>query len=64
VSHYALAVIDAGLGDDDEAVSELEKAYVERAAALFIMKLEPAFVRLHGNPRFLAVARKVGVVIR
>jgi TolB-like protein/tetratricopeptide (TPR) repeat protein len=63
VSHYALALIQAGLGDDDQALTELEKAYVERAPALFVMKLEPAFVRLHSDPRFVAVARKVGLKI-
>jgi serine/threonine-protein kinase len=63
VSHYSLAVIQAGLGDDDQAISELEKAYVERAPALFVMKLEPAFARLRSDPRFIAVARKVGLTI-
>lgn len=63
VSHYALAVIQAGLGDDDQAIAELEKAYIERAPAIFVMKLEPAFARLHSDPRFVAVARKVGLTI-
>jgi serine/threonine-protein kinase len=63
VSHYALALIQAGLGDDDQALAELEKAYVERAPALFVMKLEPAFARLRSAPRFVAVARKVGLTI-
>jgi serine/threonine-protein kinase len=63
VSHYALAVIQAGLGDDDETIAELEKAYVERAPAIFVMKLEPAFARLRSDPRFVAVARKVGLTI-
>ena len=63
VSHYALAVIQAGLGDDDQAIAELEEAYVERAPALFVMKLEPAFARLRSDPRFVAVARKVGLSI-
>jgi TolB-like protein/Tfp pilus assembly protein PilF len=63
VSHYALAVIQAGLGNDDQAIAELEKAYIERAPAIFVMKLEPAFARLHSNPRFVAVARRVGLSI-
>ena len=63
VSHYALALIQAGLGDDDQALAELEKAYFERAPALFVMKLEPAFSRLRSDPRFVAVARKVGLTI-
>jgi serine/threonine protein kinase/tetratricopeptide (TPR) repeat protein len=63
VSHYALAIIQAGLGNDDQAISELEKSYIERAPAMFVMKLEPAFARLRSNPRFVAVARKVGLTI-
>ena len=63
VSHYALAIIQAGLGNDDQAIGELEKAYIERAPAMFVMKLEPAFARLHSDPRFVAVARKVGLTI-
>jgi len=63
VSHYALAVIQAGLGDDDQAIAELEKAYIERAPAIFVMKLEPAFARLRSDPRFVAVARRVGLTI-
>jgi len=63
VSHYALAIIQAGLGNDDQAIAELEKAYIERAPAIFVMKLEPAFARLHSDPRFVAVARKVGLTI-
>jgi serine/threonine protein kinase/tetratricopeptide (TPR) repeat protein len=63
VSHYALAIIQAGLGNDDQAIAELEKAYIERAPAMFVMKLEPAFARLHSDPRFVAVARKVGLTI-
>jgi hypothetical protein len=61
VSHYALAVVQAGFGDDDQTISELEKAYVERAPPLFVMKLDPAFARLRSDPRFVALARKVGL---
>jgi eukaryotic-like serine/threonine-protein kinase len=60
VSHYALAVIEAGLGHKDQVIVELEKAYVERPA-LFLMKREPAFAALHSDPRFVALVRKVGL---
>jgi hypothetical protein len=63
VSHYSLATIQAGLGNDDQAIAELEKAYIERAPAMFVMKLEPVFARLRSDPRFVAVARKVGLTI-
>lgn len=63
VSHYALAIVQAGLGDDEQAIAELQKTYIERAPALFIMKLEPAFLRLHADPRFVALSQKVGVTL-
>jgi serine/threonine protein kinase/Tfp pilus assembly protein PilF len=63
VSHYALAVILAGLGDKEQAITELEKAYTERAPGLFMIKLEPAFSGLHYDPRFVALARRVGLTI-
>jgi eukaryotic-like serine/threonine-protein kinase len=63
VSHYALAVILAGLGDKEQAITELEKAYAERAGGMFMIKLEPAFSGLHSDPRFGALARKVGLPI-
>jgi tetratricopeptide (TPR) repeat protein len=63
VSHYSLATIQAGLGNDDQAIAELEKAYTERAPAMFVMKLEPVFARLHSDPRFVAIARKIGLTI-
>jgi tetratricopeptide (TPR) repeat protein len=63
VSHYGLAVILAGLGDREQAVTELEKAYTERAPGLFMIKLEPAFSGLHSDPRFITLARKLGLAI-
>jgi serine/threonine-protein kinase len=63
VSHYGLAVILAGLGDREQAVTELEKAYTEHAPGLFMIKLEPAFSGLHSDPRFITLARKLGLAI-
>ena len=63
VSHYAMAMIQAGLGDNDHVIAELEKAYTERAPAMFMITLEPAFAGLHSDPRFVALARKVGLTI-
>jgi serine/threonine-protein kinase len=62
VSHYALAVIEAGLGDNDQVIAELEQAYLERPA-LFLVKREPAFAALHSDPRFVALVRRVGLAI-
>ena len=63
VSHYGLAVIQAGLGNKEQAITELEKAYAERVGTLFIMRLEPAFADLRSDPRFAALVQKVGLVM-
>jgi hypothetical protein len=55
-------VIHAGLGDTEQAIAELEKAYIEHTWAMYMIRVEPAFVRLHSDPRFVALVRKVGLV--
>jgi len=62
VSPYVLAVIHAGLGDADQAIAELERAYVERVWTMYMIRLEPAFAGLHSDPRFVALERKVGLI--
>ncbi|HEV7594945.1 MAG TPA: protein kinase [Gemmatimonadaceae bacterium] len=62
-SHYAMAMIHAGLGDNNHAIAELEIAYTERAPAMFMMTLEPGFAGLHTDRRFVALAHKVGLTI-
>jgi serine/threonine-protein kinase len=61
ISHYALALIQAGLGDNEEAIGELEKASAERPGGMFMIKREPAFAGLHSDPRFVALLRKVNL---
>jgi hypothetical protein len=60
-SHYALAWIEAGLGDKEQTIAELEKAYIEHAWPMFIIKVDPAFADVRTDPRFIALVRKVGL---
>ena len=62
VSHYALAMIHAGLGDNEQALAELDSAYVERAWAMFTLRVDPAFDGLRADPRFSRLLKKVGLV--
>jgi TolB-like protein/Tfp pilus assembly protein PilF len=57
-SHYSLAVVEAGLGNKDEAIADLEKASV--GGLILTIKLEPAWASLHSDPRFIALTRKMG----
>ncbi len=61
VSHYSLAVIQAGLGNTNAALAELESAYTERAWSMILLKREPAFDGLRSDARFARLARRVGL---
>ena len=56
--YYPLAVIEAGLGHNDQAIADLEKTSV--GGLILTLMLEPAWVSLHSDPRFIALSRKMG----
>ncbi|HTG95135.1 MAG TPA: protein kinase [Pyrinomonadaceae bacterium] len=56
----SLAVICAGLGERDEALSWLEKAFEERAFQMQLLQLDPRLESLRDDPRFKELVRKVG----
>jgi tetratricopeptide (TPR) repeat protein len=60
VTPYAWAVLYLGLGDKNRALDELEKAYQGGDTNyLFLLKVDPLFDDLRGNPRFEALVQKV-----
>jgi tetratricopeptide (TPR) repeat protein len=60
VSAYCFALTDLGLGNKDDALRHLEKAYEDHAGeALRYIKVEPLLDPLRGEPRFEALAQKV-----
>jgi len=61
VSHLALAMIHAGLGDNDRTLAELDSAYVERAWGMFTLRVDPTFDGLRADPRFGRLLKKVGL---
>lgn len=62
VSSFAIAVIHAGLGDKDQAFVRLEKAYEDRATDLVDLGVEPRFDNLRSDPRFIDLARRIGLI--
>src|SRR5713226_5122412 len=50
-----------GLGDKEEALADLEKAYSEHFSILTTLKVEPAFDPLRSDPRFADLLRRVGL---
>jgi serine/threonine-protein kinase len=61
VSPYHFAYVYAGLGEHERALDWLERAYEERAGALFGVKGSFLFTSLRGHPRFRALLRKMNL---
>ena len=60
VSSYSLALVYLGLGDKEEALRLLEKAYQDRSGeAVRYIKVDPSLDPLRGDPRFEALVAKV-----
>ena len=60
VPSYWFALVHAGLGEGDQALRYLERAYEERSTVLAYMQIDPRLAPLRNNPRFLALARRLG----
>lgn len=61
VSPYFRAIAALALGEREAALGLLEIALADRNSFLVLSGLEPLFVELHGEPRFLRVVEQVGV---
>lgn len=59
VSPYHFAYVYTGLGELDQAMTYLERAYEERAGGLYAIKGSFLFEQLHPHPRFQALLRKM-----
>jgi adenylate cyclase len=51
----------AGMGDVDQAIAWLEKAYEERDPAVCIVKSVPSHDYMHSEPRFQELLKKMGL---
>jgi TolB-like protein len=60
VSGYSMALMFMGLGDKEQAIDALERAYREGAGNdLFTIRVDPMLDDLRGEPRFEALAEKI-----
>jgi TolB-like protein/DNA-binding winged helix-turn-helix (wHTH) protein/Flp pilus assembly protein TadD len=57
----AMAVAYLGVGNDEAALSSLEKAYAQRSNLLTALKVEPVYDPLRDDPRFQELLRRVGL---
>jgi tetratricopeptide (TPR) repeat protein len=60
VPAYWFALVHVGLGDKEEAITWLERAYVERSTVLAYLRLDPRLEPLRGHPRFQALLQRLG----
>jgi eukaryotic-like serine/threonine-protein kinase len=61
VSPYDLALVYAGLGDKDQALDWLQRAYQERSSLLVFALREPRLAPLRSEPRFATLMREFGL---
>jgi TolB-like protein/tetratricopeptide (TPR) repeat protein len=61
VSPYALAVVLTALGDKAHAIDELEHGYDDTGFYISLIKVDPLFDDLRGDPRFEALVQKVTI---
>ncbi|MFI5251689.1 MAG: protein kinase [Bacteroidota bacterium] len=57
-----IALVYAGLDDNDKAFEWLQKAYDEQGIGLGYLKISKAWDNLHSDPRFTAMLKKIGLV--
>jgi eukaryotic-like serine/threonine-protein kinase len=60
VPAYWFALVHAGLGERDQALRYLERAYEERSTVLAYLPIDPRLASLRDDPRFIALARRLG----
>ena len=60
VSPSYVAVVYAGLRDNDATFEWLEKALDERSAALVFLRMDPQMEHLQSDPRFDELLKRLG----
>ena len=58
---YDMALIYAGLGEDERAFECLEKGYQWRDGMMILLNVEPRFDSLRSDPRFTELVRRIGL---
>ena len=59
ISPYCIALIYASLGEKDQAMDWLQKAYEEHVSELIHMKVDPYLDKIRSDPRFVELLVKV-----
>ena len=60
-SPFIIAGLYSLLGDKDQALSWLEKAYTDHSSKMLDLKVDPDFDNLREDPRFVELVQRVGL---
>ncbi len=60
VAPYGIALVYSALGDNDEALAWLERGFQARDHKMNLLKVDPKWKNLYGDPRFQDLVRRVG----
>ena len=60
VAPYGVALIYNALGDRDQALAWLERGYQAGDHKMNLLKVDPKWKNLHGDPRFEQLVRRIG----
>ena len=58
---YAVASVSARLGDKEQAVSWLDKAYRAHDPYVVYLKIDPPFDNFRSDPRIIEMMRRIGL---
>ena len=61
VSPYSIASVYARLGDKEQTLNWLEKAYQQHDAYVVYLKIDPQFDSLRSDPRVADLMRRIGL---
>ena len=59
VAPFYVAIVYAGLGENERTLDWLEKAYADHSNAIVFLKVDPQLDTLRSNPRFHELQRKL-----
>ncbi len=61
VSPWAMAILDAGLGEDERAIAEIGSAYEKHSWLVNFLGVDPKLDRLRSDPRLERILRQAGL---
>jgi hypothetical protein len=60
VAPYSIALIYNGLGEREKTLAWLERGFEARDHKMNLLKVDPKWSNLHGDPRFRDLVRRIG----